>query len=1101
MFHEGREIMRSILLLLWLLPGSFLYADTLPRLLAHYELNNNFSDSSGNDYHLTSLNPNNPFSADVHLKESDNSCFGPITAGGQLYGAVGPVLPLDKEKGFTICGFASMPQQNSYHAVPFGCGKSDYSKPGALIYAPWGVIHTKAGDITHRQYERLADGKWHHYALVAPPIATGEKRYHFYIDGEEVYDSVYQPLNNFGNFVLGKIEGAQCVGFKIDEVKVFDGALSPVQIKSQAEMTGVRQPKRDSAHGVPRRIPPREYNFPVQGEVKIHFLTEDWICIVGNYNDFMRERIRIECGNFLRLLDEKVIAVPEWSYDFHYNFSAIEVISDYRPRIKQNYDNPDYFSLTDDAGEKIKWSRHGYWINAVGQMRVPTGSGNKEKMLNSVEVAHFTYLQLSEPLQNGRSYQLTTSNGEVVDFTYDDHHVVSQAIKVNQVGYLPDAGRKYAYLGSWLGSAGPLPLKKYAGEKFHLINRTDGKPVFTGVIRLRSKEQYYTGDAGMKVPLNGEEVYELDFSGFDIPGAYHIYVPGVGRSRSFAVSRDAIGRAFYWHIRGLYHQRSGIAKGPPYTRWPMGAGHLSSWIGGFSPEISDYQTTRDDGYGYLDQDGESVKLKPFDVVRQTATDQGLPKVHGGWWDAADFDRRPMHFRVVEDLLAAYLMFPDNFSDGQQDIPESGNGIPDIIDEAAWGVNVWLRAQAHNPKGGVGCWLEADSHPREYDPAKDAQRYYLALPTRNSTIQYAAHAALLARAYRQCGAKKLSETYLDSAGKAFDYAVNPANLIVYHWEYTPPGSDNKHNYTFREPPELDEALVFKAALNLYLLTNKEKYRAFADRRRFDIALQETAYPKTPFSLAELLGHEQAFPDYVRDYQREMLRQTEQWLGWQEQLAYRNLNWPTDHPFFKNIAWGNAIPFNKGRYFIVAYRITGNKKYRDAALLLNDWVCGANPMGRTLTTGLGQNFPVRVLSLPSYADGIAEPLPGLTQYTFTFWVEYQAKKMVYALNYPARSDHEFSGVNICLMPDAMTQGKEISLDAMGKLMDEHYPVWRRFNNIEAYGVSQNEFSVWETIGPAAAFLGCLLPPDWRPPPEWKNIKPTTKLEQMEGYIFHP
>ena len=70
---------------------------------------------------------------------------------------------------------------------------------------------------------------------------------------------------------------------------------------------------------------------------------------------------------------------------------------------------------------------------------------------------------------------------------------------------------------------------------------------------------------------------------------------------------------------------------------------------------------------------------------------------------------------------------------------------------------------------------------------------------------------------------------------------------------------------------------------------------------------------------------------------------------------------NHPFFKTLSWGNAIPFKKGRLFIMAYKISGRYSYRDAALLLSDWVHGCNPMGRSLPTGVGINSPVRIISI--------------------------------------------------------------------------------------------------------------------------------------------
>ena len=160
-----------------------------------------------------------------------------------------------------------------------------------------------------------------------------------------------------------------------------------------------------------------------------------------------------------------------------------------------------------------------------------------------------------------------------------------------------------------------------------------------------------------------------------------------------------------------------------------------------------------------------------------------------------------------------------------------------------------------------------------------------------------------------------------------------------------------------------------------------------------------------------------------------------------------------------------------------------------------------MGRSLTTGLGKNYPARLLSIPSDTDGILDPLPGITLYTYTFGVNYNAKKMIYALRYEARKDHDFPGLDICLMPESISKGRNMSYDEMTAAMNKFYPVWRRFANIEGYAVDQNEFTVWETISPCAACLGCLLPDGWLPPADWKNRKPAERLNEMEGYLFQP
>jgi hypothetical protein len=40
------------------------------------------------------------------------------------------------------------------------------------------------------------------------------------------------------------------------------------------------------------------------------------------------------------------------------------------------------------------------------------------------------------------------------------------------------------------------------------------------------------------------------------------------------------------------------------------------------------------------------------------------------------------------------------------IPESGNGIPDILDEAAYAVDAWKSTQ--RPDGAVSSWIEQSS---------------------------------------------------------------------------------------------------------------------------------------------------------------------------------------------------------------------------------------------------------------------------------------------------------------------------------------------------------------------------------------------------------
>lgn len=832
-----------------------------------------------------------------------------------------------------------------------------------------------------------------------------------------------------------------------------------------------------------------------QGELTIFPFTAEYLAIAGHYSKFFDGRVsaayRTRLGLAEKLCEQKKL--KPWSYSFFNNFAAADIMAEHLPQIRDAFQNPGHFTLTVN-GREVSRLQHGYWVNAVGCARISRISRPGTEVTNSPDLVFFTYLRLAEPLKNGDALKVASAFGESAELLYDDMKTVSRSIKVNQEGYVPHAGRKYAYFGQWLGAElGPMNTSGFEGKEFHIRSADDDRVVFTGKIESRMPEQFIASGE-MQVPLNGETVMQMDFSDFSVPGRYFIHIPGAGRSWEFIIGEDAIGRAFYVQMRGLFHQRSGMPKEPQYTQWSMKTDHPHSYRGGFMPNDRHYN-----GRGGLVRNakGEKVDIRRhFEVVKATATDEKLADVYGGWWDAGDFDRRTYHFEVVDALLSAYLLFPENFQDSQLDIPESGNGIPDIVDEAAWGVDVWRRAQ--NAAGGVGCWLEATSHPLNPDPTADTQPYYLALPTRESTIQYCAYAAKLARAYRKCGRNDLAELFYASAARAWNYAIDPGNTVSA--EFTLPGEGRLF---YKEPEQLPPENVFKAAANLYLYNRNPELQKYIDTLDANVVFQVVREKNAAYFLSELAEDPEAFFLLGRRYDKLVMEKADFFRKAQESLAYRNVGWPPGHSFFLFLGWGEALPFKKGSFLIMAWRLSGNPVYRDSALLCFDWMMGTNPMGRSMTTGLGKVYPVRLLSLPMHAwrDKWEDPIPGLTPYTFSGTNNYSVTDKLFGYVKEERRDHKYKGCNITLLPDSLSRGKTPTRAECFRIAQQAVPVWRRFANLEGHAVNQNEYTVWETMAPAAAAYGALLKPGWKPPPEWKKIGPQNDLRQLKGYIFLP
>ena len=152
-------------------------------------------------------------------------------------------------------------------------------------------------------------------------------------------------------------------------------------------------------------------------------------------------------------------------------------------------------------------------------------------------------------------------------------------------------------------------------------------------------------------------------------------------------------------------------------------------------------------------------------------------------------------------------------------------------------------------------------------------------------------------------------------------------------------------------------------------------------------------------------------------------------------------------------------------IAAHKLSGQEEYLNGAYLANDFHNGANPLGRSMTSGLGKIYPVVFLDLISYNGKFREFVPGITPYGNTFGVDRNAVKMVY-----------------------------------GKSADK-LPIFRRYVNLEILSVPASEYSVWETIAPAAVTTGYLIETPALPPPEQKNRKPATDFRKLPGYRALP
>lgn len=1068
-----------------------------------------------------------PFDGDLHDGIGPNALVAEAastftderyTRAGQAYGPSGRTAmngassasftTLDVTRGLTLEGWARG-RGNNAGGVLFGWGNGADGTPTLAVLEGYGFLSVRIGrdyrNVFVGNFARvLGDACWHHVALVLPPGFLAGAPFQLFVDGVAsslgyqdrispgVTAGVTAVLNTADNvfgspFLVGTFSGGEAGTRQVDDVRVWQRSLT------SDELLRLSTP----AAGGPRCLPPAPpvwapgprcapSSTALHVDLGVRVLTDDTIAVISDPNPWMVGQLRTDCGAFLDALDAQRGSVLAWEVSRYYDESALEVQARFRPILQHALDTPGYFALVSPAGFTAP-TLLANWPQSTREWVLPRSLADQAPVRTSAaEVVDYSYLRLSAPLVAGGHYAIDDGTGARVEFDYDPASTVSWALQVDQLGYAVDAP-KYAYLGAWLGPAGALDLARFEGGAFRVVRESDGASVYTGTIHHRSAPTFWGTDAQ---PVTGADVYELDFSSLTANGRYHVEVVGAGRSWSFSVGNDALGEAFYTHARSLYHARCGTEISAAFTPWHRGDGHGVTRRGGFPSESDDYRDHAADGWGFRSASGAYVAYGEFDMVSRTATDTVLPGVSGGWHDAADFDRASWHLSVQDDLAHAYLYYPEHFSDGQLAIPESGNGVPDLLDESVWGLDVFRLGQESD--GRTAIHVEATSHPRVEDPALDPQPYYLGLGTRSSSLEYASRAALLSRALTRAGDTVRAAEFLASARAAWTFGTGPTRVT-----FTVPGTTD----TWTEPATPPVARQLAAAVQLWLATGDSAFRVELDRADLDTAFQREANNPLlfPYLLLDVALEPTRFPPTWAPLARaSILSRADLFAAAQDEEPYRKYWYAPTHGYFWTLGWGQGH-FQPLRFALAAYLLTGDARYRAAALLGMNWEQGANPQGRVQTTGLGSNGVVAVLHLPSFMDGIDEPVPGLTPFGYGAGLPYNARTRVWGVFADADPGTGFEPIAEALLP-APWSDSTTSLARIGEVLYSTIPVFRRYVALEAQNPATTEMDV-RGMGSGAAIAGMLLEPRWAPSPALLARRPRTDVALRDSRWYFP
>ncbi len=554
----------------------------------------------------------------------------------------------------------------------------------------------------------------------------------------------------------------------------------------------------------------------------------------------------------------------------------------------------EYWNSTIEVGPQARVFQGGF---SMGQASDPT--------------AEFAF-HMGGNLAGGHPLQVCIDNVTLTDPEFHAKSIAAAApnplLRVNQVGYFPK-GPKIATLVSPATEAVSF-----------VLTDADGKVLFEG-----------KSDAIGLDKDSGEPLHTLDFSAFHGAGQNLRLRVGEEQSPAFTIADNLYSTLRIDALNYFYQNRSGIELKLPFARkadWVRPAGHLADKSVPCAP---------DSGCSYsLD-------------------------VSGGWYDAGDFGKY-----VVNGGISVWTLF-NQFErterrtpaavaglDGLLNLPESGNRIPDVLDEARWELEFMLKMQV--PEGKPHpfmvhhkihdeSWTALGLAPQE----STAMKRFLRPVSTAATLNLAATAAQGARIFRAFDAA-FADKCLLAAERAWKAAkANPELLIS--------GSDNKGGGPYDDAQVSDD--FYWAAAELFITTSSKEYLDFLlaspHHARFTsnagsaMSAMNWARTDTLGKLSLLTTKSNLPKDELQRLKSQVTAEAEKYADVTLAVGHRV---PLKGGAGGRYPWGsNSFALNNMLLLGIANDLAPSRKLLDSMVFGMDYLLGRNPMSVSYVTGYG------------------------------------------------------------------------------------------------------------------------------------------------------
>ncbi len=500
----------------------------------------------------------------------------------------------------------------------------------------------------------------------------------------------------------------------------------------------------------------------------------------------------------------------------------------------------------------------------------------------------------------------------------------SENIRLNQIGFYPSAPKIAVLVGEARG-------------EFNILDAESKKIVFSGEL-----------SAPRINAISNKITHVADFSNFNKTGKYVVSIPNIGYSFTFEIKNEIHRNMAIAALKGFYYQRASTELLEKFAgKWHRSAGHPDDKV--------------------------LIHPSTATVLRTANTIISSPK---GWYDAGDYNKYIVNSGItMGTLLSLYEDFPEFTQKLETNIPETGNNIPDLLNEVLWNLRWMLTMQDPND-GGVYHKLTNVSFDKMEMPNKATEPRYVVQKNTIATLDFAAVTAQASRIFKNFEKELpgLSDSCLKASEKAWHWAKENRNIKYNQNEMNKLFEPKITTGGYEDGNSSDEWIW--AATELYITTNHENY--FKSNNLF---------PETPWQIPawnnvrllayySLIRNEKTLTtlgkNEIPNLKKQLINFSDDLLKDVDKQAFNTIMGKSA----KDFIWGSSsLAANQGIALLQAYKISSDKKYFNAAIGNLDYLLGRNATGYSFLTGFGSKFPMHPHHRPSESDGIVEPVPGL------------------------------------------------------------------------------------------------------------------------------